>query len=281
MENMLNRRQCLIGSAGFVSALLLSGCAGGAASAQGSADRIYLTEEEIDELFSNPNSFKGKWVKLPGKALGASENSGEEIGVQAYYDIEEYDRTYIARSMTAGPIADGDYILVDGMIDGAFEGETQIGIKVTLPLIVDATITESSYMELVAPALSTIEPAVSVAQNEVVFTCDKVEYAEAETRVYLTVNNPTPFAVSFGSYSICLIQNGKQVNLSNSAVGQYEDPEHYPELSYEVQAGVASSGVVVFPPIQEGAPFQIRIPDIASDDYSIEFIDVTLDIPAE
>lgn len=266
----------------MLSTFAFSACGGASSSdvAQDNAEPEYIEESDFDALFTNPDKFKGKWVKLPGKALGASERDGDETTLQAYYDIVTYDRTYVVRSTTSESFSDGDYIFVDGMVSGTFEGENMVGGKLSLPLITNATITRSSYMETVVPATSTIEPAVSVTQNDVVFTCDKIEYADAETRVYLTIDNPTPESIGYGAYSICIISNGRQIDMDSGNQGVYEDPEHYPTLSSDLRSGASTSGVVVFPAMEAGKAFEIRIPNVYSEDYTVEFDDVVLEIPA-
>ena len=272
----LDRRQFLLGAIGLASSAVLSGC-----DSQDPAERVYIDEAEIDAMFAKPDGYKGKWVKLPGKVLGASSKDGDTTALQAYYDIVTLDRTYIVRSDTTSEAFAGDeFIFVDGKIDGTFTGENSFGTEVTVPLITNAEITKSSYIDTVAPATTVIEPAVSVTQNDVVFSCDKVEYAASETRVYLTVNNATPEGLQFGAYGICLLAGGQQVSQDNSSMGRYSDPGSYPELGYDLVAGASTSGVAVFPKMDAGQAFQIIIPDIMSDDYTVTFEDVTLDIPA-
>ena len=280
MSITLDRRQFLLGTMGVVSSVALAGCGGGS-SAQDSAQREYIGEDEIDAMFTNPDNYKGKWVKLPGKTLNASSKDGDTTTIQAYYDITTYDRTYVVHSdTTTDSFASGEYILVDGMIDGTFTGKNMMGSTLTLPLISNAEISKSSYIEVVAPATSSIEPAVSVTQNDVVFSCDKVEYSDVETRVYLTINNPTPESVNFGVYNICLLVNGRQVDQDSSNMAKYEDPDDYPDLSYSLIAGASTTGVLLFPKMDASEAFQIVIPNIYCDDYTVTFEDVTLDIPA-
>ena len=272
----LDRRQFLLGAISLASSAVLAGC-----GSQDPAERVYIDEAEIDAMFAKPGDYKGKWVKLPGKVLGASSKEGDTTSLQAYYDIMTLDRTYVVRSDTTSEAFSSDeFIFVDGKIDGTFTGENSFGAKITMPLITNAEIKKSSYIETVAPATSVVEPAVSVTQNDVVFSCDKVEYADSETRVYLTVNNATPEGVQFGDYGICLLVGSQQVSQDSSSMGSLSDPDSYPKLSNDLVAGASTSGVVVFPKMDAGQAFQIIIPDIMSDDYTVTFEDVTLDIPA-
>ncbi len=280
MSITISRRQLFAGAACTVTALALVGCGGeGAQPNAAPEERVYLDEADIDAMFTNPDDYTGKWVKLPGKTLGSSEKDGDLTALQAYYDIQTYDRTYIIHSSTTESFADGEYILVDGMISGSFDGENALGGSLTLPLITNAEITKSNYIDVAVPTIASIEPAVTASQNDVTVTCDKVEFAEAETRVYLTISNDRSDSVSCGVYEIRIIADGQQIEQDSSSSSTYEG--NYPELSYDISAGAKTNGILVFPAIEPGTAFKLVVPDIYCDDYDTQFTDVELEIPAE
>lgn len=280
MSITISRRQLFAGTAYTLAALTLAGCGGGEAETDAApAEKVYLEKAEIDAMFTSPDDYKGKWVKLRGKTLGSSEREGDLTALQAYYDIQTYDRTYIVHSSTTESFPDGEYILVDGMIDGSFDGENAFGGSVTAPLITNAEITKSNYVDVVVPTIASIEPGVTASQNDVTFTCEKVEFAEAETRIYLTISNDRSDTVSYSLYSIRIIADGQQIEQDDSSSSAYEG--NYPELSYDLSAGAKTSGILVFPAIEPGTAFKLVIPDIYADDYETQFTDVELEIPAE
>lgn len=153
------------------------------------------------------------------------------------------------------------------------------GGDVNAPLITNAEITKSNYMDVVVPTIASIEPGVSTSQNDVTFTCDKVEFAEAETRVYLTVANDRSDTVSYGVYEIRIIKDGQQIEQDSTSSSSYDG--NYPELSYDLSAGATTSGILVFPAIEPGTAFKLVIPNLWCDDYEVEFSDAELEIPAE
>lgn len=283
MSVSLDRRQFLFGSVGATAAAVLVGCGGGEGASSpegsvGSEKREYISEDEIDALFTNPDDYKGKWVKLPGMTLGSSERDGDVTAFQAYYDITTYDRTYVVHCDSDESFSDGEYLWVEGKVDGTFSGENYLGGTIEVPLIVDATVTKSTYVDVVAPAIATSEPAVSATEKDVTFTCDKVEYAEIETRIQMTVSNDTKSGVSYGLYDIRLIVDGQQVEQDQDSSSAYDGG--YPELSYDLTSDATTTGILVFPPMDPAKSFQLVVPDIYSDDFETEFSDVTLDIPA-
>ena len=241
---------------------------------------VYLEESEIDSLFTNPDEYAGKYVKLSGQLLDAPETDGEITAIQAWHDIENYSQNFIIQTDAADGIENQDYVWVDGKIDGTFSGENAFGGSVECPLIVDATVTKGSYMEIVVPTIAEITPAASQDQNGIVVTVDKVEYAENETRVYVTINNGTDYNFSCGTYSAKLLIDGKQIDQDNMSQTLYNSPE-LSELSYEVMAGTSSSGTLIFPAIEQGVAFQFILPDAYSENYDLMFTNYMIDVPVQ
>lgn len=257
----------------------LTGC-GGEEKTKEPEEIVYLEESEIKGLFTNPDEYKGKYVKLSGQLLDAPEKDGDTVALQAWYDVVNYDQSFIVYTDSAEGIESQDYVWIDGKIDGAFSGENVFGAEIECPLIVDAKVTKGSYLEIVTPTIAEISPAVSQDQNGIVVTVDKVEYAKDETRLYVTINNGTDYNYSCGVYSAKLIVNDKQIDINDASQTLYNSPE-LTELSYEVMAGTSSSGTIIFPAIEQNTPFQFVLPDSYSDNYDLTFTNYKIDVPAE
>lgn len=241
-------------------------------------EKVYLQDSEITQLFTDPNAFKGKYVKLVGKVSGEVEKAGDTTCFQAYYDFENYNYTYLVYTAQGEAFKDGDYIIVDGRIDGDFDGETVIGTELHCPMIKDATVTKADYLTVAVPTLKEIKPNVSQEQKGFKITLDKVEYAEKETRMYFSATNSTAQTISFGRYDMKLLMEGKQIEVDDSSDTIYN--ANLTELPYEVSPGATAEGVVIFPAIKQDANFQVLIPDVFSDDYEVDYEDMKLDVVA-
>ncbi|MGI6756100.1 MAG: hypothetical protein ACOX4F_08845 [Atopobiaceae bacterium] len=275
----LNRRQFLGGIAGafgIVSTMTLAGCGSSSGNTQ---EKVYLEDTEIDAMFASPDDYRGKWVKLPGVTITSSARDGNTTFVQAVYDVTHYDKNFIVNSDTTETFGSNEYIVVDGRLDGTFMGTNSFGGTVSAPLVTAATITKSSYIEVVAPAIVTLEPNASAEENGLSFTCDKVEYADIETRVYLMVNNSREDTVNYGEYDIRIMCDGKQIAQDNDSQSPYLG--NYPSLTHDVLPGASSEGILVFPPIDRGKDFQVVIPNIYCDDYQVQFDDITLEVASQ
>lgn len=238
---------------------------------------VYLEETEISNLFSNPDEYKGKYVKLSGRIFNGPDTDENYVAYQAWHDIQNSDKDFIfgMENPTEELVMD-DYVIIDGKITGTFEGENAFGGTITCPVIDAISIKKQSYMEAVVPTVSEIVPENAVAeQNGITLKVDKIEFAEKETRIYLTETNASSDKFSMYTFDIKIVQNGQQIEQDASSNSTYEGD--YAELSYDILPNASSSGVLVFPAMDSSAGFQIYA-EGSSDNYEIEFQPFTIDI---
>lgn len=264
----------------MMSMLMILGLVACGGGTKEEAKKEYVTEDEMDAFFTNPDDFKGKYVKIPGKILDEVEKDGDITALQAYYDTESYENTYIVHSTTCEEKLKGDdYIMVDGKVTGTFKGENLFGGEITCPLIEEATIEKSSYLDIVVPTIKEVTPEISKEQKGVTITIQKIQYAEKETRVYLEVKNDTKENISYSVYDIKAIQEGKQISGSDNSDTLYN--LGMDTIDYEVSAHASVEGMVILKPIDPDKDYQLIVPDIYSDDYETEYKDMKFDIKAE
>ena len=173
-----------------------------------------------------------------------------------------------------------DYIEVDGKIDGSITGENYFGTELTFPLIKADTISAKSYIDAVVPTISEITPENAIVeQHDVSLKIDKIEFAETETRIYMTETNNSSDNFDFYTYDMKIIQNGTQFEQNWDSSTQYE--ADLPELSDSILPGASSTGVVIFPALDSSTSFQLYA-DGSSDNWDLEFETFTFDIqPAQ
>lgn len=236
----------------------------------------YIEENELQDLFTSPDKYEGKYAKLSGQILVDPEKDGDEIALQVWNDPQNAERNFIVYYKGELNVKTNDYIEVDGRIGGAFKGENVLGGEMTVPIIEADTVETKSYIDAIVPTVKELAPNVSSEQHGLSVTVDKVEFADAETRLYLTIKNDGKENASYGVYNVRIIQDGKQIEQDQSSISSYEGG--YPELSYDVTPGASTSGILVFPPIDQTKDFQVIVPDAYSDNYELEFKDFSLDI---
>ena len=264
-------------------AISATACGGSGDTSSGGTSQNEAEPEYVDNIkavASDPDAYAGKYIKFSGKA-SVTDETDETYGLQVYVDPDYNDSVLVEvpKDLVSDSISTDDYLSIDAKIEGAFEGQTVMGVDSTWARLTAIAVEKTTYMEAFAPTVKELSPNVSVDQNGFVVTVDKVEYADSETRVYLNVTNNSGYNTSYGVYSIRLIQDGQQIEQDQSSSSAYMGD--YPQLSYDVSAGASTSGVLVFPAIDQTKNFQVIVPDTFSDNYDLEFSDYTLDVTVQ
>ena len=190
--------------------------------------------------------------------------------VQAWHDPDSSFYNFIVYTKDDSlTFKESDYIIADGEILGELKGENLFGGKVTDPIIQADTVEIQSYMDAVVPTIAeyTLND-LSSSQNGITLKMDKVEYAEEETRIYLTISNESEDKFNLYTYSIKLIQGGQQIEQDSSSMSAYES--EYPELPSDILPGATSSGILVFPSMDYSKGFQLYA-EGSSDNWEVEF----------
>ena len=105
-----------------------------------------------------------------------------------------------------------------------------------------------SFVAIAASIAATAAPRITAS-------VDKIEYSDLETRVYMTVKNDSSDNVSLDVYGIKLIMDGQQIAQDDNSVSSFNG--NYAELNYDIAAGASSSGILVFPAIEQKKDFQV------------------------
>ncbi len=236
--------------------LLLSGC-----GSSTPADTSPMSEDEITQMYSDPDSFKGRTLELYGRVFNEPEYDDDGVYFQMWGDPENGERnTIVACKDTSLKLQDDDYVHISGSVSGKHEGENALGSKITAPAIVADSVEVVTYQEACAPTLYTAT-VQTAAQTQCGYTVsvDSVELAEKETRVAVTVTNNGAAAFSIYDSSAKIVQNGKQFER------EYNSYADYPELQSDLMVGASTTGIITFP-VLEKADFDITLTG-SSDDW--------------
>lgn len=229
-----------------------------------------LTEEEFQEMYSNPDEFIGDQVDFYAKIFVTPERDADGTYIQAYVDNDMDKNIIIGIEDPNLDVSMDDIIHIIGTVKGSFEGENAFGGTVTAPSILASSIEVTDYATAFAPAIKTIEVSQEKAQHDVVITVEKIEIAETETRVYARVKNNSEYTYNFYTWS------------SKATIGstQYEVQDNweagYPEISSTILSGVESSGIITFPKF-EGDSVTLHLDGI-SDNFELDFDAFVFDI---
>ena len=233
----------------------------------------YVPEDEIENVFSNPSDYYGKYIKLAGEIFTNPELGENEISFQMFCDVENSeDNAYVTyESENAKEVNNYEYVIVDGKIKGSVSGKNMVGGVVTALEIEAVSIEESNYIDVVVPTIKELEVNQTIDQLGYVVTVDKIEFAEKETRVYVTVQNNGSDSFSVYSWSTKIVQDGKQFEPEFNFYYDYE------EVQSDLIVGTSTSGVINFAPLDTTKPIQIHI-DGSSNDWDEEIETYIFDI---
>ncbi len=216
-------------------------------STSSSKDTSPLSDSEIKELYTNPDKFEGRTVTLSGQVFSEPEYDESGVYFQMFIDVENAEgNTIVAYPDPDFELESDDYVKLTGAVAGTFEGTNAFGGTVTAPQIIATELEKSSYAEVVAPALKTVElDDATGTQYGYTVSVTKIEFAENETRVYVTVNNNGSDTFSLYSFDAKVIQDGKQ----------YEEESNYdadyPEVQSDLLPGATTEGIITFPAMEQ------------------------------
>lgn len=211
----------------------------------------YLTDEEISYLYSDPDKYKGKHVNLSGEVFVEPEKDSDGVYVQMYQDPTNNDKNTIIKCDPDIDVKSGDYIIVDGTIKGRLKGKNLMGVSLEAPFIIASSVKISSYQEVVVPTKKSIDINQKKKQYGYEIVLEKVEFAESETRLYVTINNNG--SSKFTAWNPKIIQGKKQYEEQ----ANYE--AEYPEIQSDLHPKVSTSGIISFPAIDSKSGFQFNI----------------------
>jgi hypothetical protein len=205
-----------------------------------------LTDIEVMKMYTNPEDYVGRVVDLTGRVFSEPEYDSDGVYFQMFADLENSEKnTIIAFNDSNFLLGSDDYVRISGEVVDVFEGTNAFGGTIIAPAIVAYELEVISYMDAVSPTVKEVIPTNSTeTQYGYSVSVDKVEFADNETRVYLTVENAGSSKFNLYSFYAKIIQDGKQ----------YEEETNYsadyPEVQTDLMVGVTTNGIFTFPKIE-------------------------------
>lgn len=243
----MKRTLCFLLAA--IMALALVGC-GGEEGASVDGDASYtednlLTSEETANMFNNVEDYVGRSVNLYGEIFNEVPSDDSGTFFQMFCDPEKAEKDVMVFVDGGYTVETDNIVLVKGVVTDSYTGDNAFGGEVTCPLISAKSVEDATYADAFAPALKTVKPGVKLEIERAVFTIDKVEFAEAETRISLSVKNSGSSAVDISTYGASIIQSGEQYECQDNYDADYKI------LPDSIKAGATTSGYLVFPAIKQ------------------------------
>jgi hypothetical protein len=271
---------CLISSLIFIS-MLTTGCANQKEVSNNQEvtqtkdePKPVLTKQEFQQLYSDIEKFKGKSVDFYARIFVTPDKDDKGTYIQAYANNDNNKNTFIAIKDSNIDFKNGDIIHVIGVVDKKIEGKNTLGSLITMPIIVASIIEKSDYTTAFSTSIKTFNINEEQNQNGYVVKIKKVELAEKETRVYLSViNSMIKDSITLYTSDVKLVQGSTQL------VSEYNHEANYPEMNHEFLPGITDDGILSYKPIDlNGETLKIII-NGSCNNYDIKIKPFIFEIP--
>jgi hypothetical protein len=266
-------RPVAVAAATFVAAsLLLTACGSSDASTQPaeatpsettqSEAAPALTQEEVARWTAGGADFVGREATVTGKVFNI-DHDGDNHVYQINADPENYDGNTLVYFEGADPgINKNDYIRATGIVQKDMSYENAFGATMSAPLLAATQVEKSTYQDIVSPTIASIDPQLACVANGYTVTMNRVEFAENETRVYVSLVNNGAGRLRIYDHNAVIIQDGKQYNTQTNYQADY------PSINNEVAVGASLDGVICFPAIEQHS-FQLQLRG-SSDNWEVD-----------
>lgn len=242
-------------------------------SVSGNKSSEYIPEDKIDDIYVSTKAYKGMNIKITGKVFNVNKDS-DGIEFQIHRDVDNQEQnTIIYFQNTKKTIKEGDFVAIDGYVYDTYSYTNLYGGTISAPYIVAYNVKIKSYKDVVRPTIKEVSLNKSINKHGVNVTVEKVEFAEKETRVYVTIENNSGYEFNLYEHSSKIVQNGSQYEYESNYKADYK------EIQSEVLSGVSTSGVLTFPAMSQ-SDFRLIL-SCRSDNYSWKLRDFTFDIAVE
>ena len=219
-----------------------------------------LSADEISQMYTTPDNFKGRQVTVTGKVYGDPEKDSDGVFFQMFGDPSNSGKNSVIGCKPDVTVKKDEFVKVTGTIEGTFTGKNAFGGDVTAPKIRASSVDESSYIDAVSPTIKSVDVNSKQSQKGYDVTVQKVEFAASETRVYVDIANNGKGKFSLYSFNAKAVQNSQQYGEQSN----YE--ADYPELQTDLLPGTTTSGIIVLP-ILEQSNFQLVL-EASSDNFN-------------
>ncbi|QED50087.1 DUF4352 domain-containing protein [Cytobacillus dafuensis] len=223
-----------------------------------------LTHDEFIKMLSDPKKHKGSKVEFYAKVFVEPEKDEDGTYLQAYADNNSDRNIIIGIGDPNLDVATEDVIFVSGTVEDLFEGENLMGGTVTAPVIKADKIEMTDYATAFAPAIKTVDVNKEINQHDYILKLNKVEIADSETRLYITITNNSKDNISFYSFNSKMVVGNQQFEPEDN----YE--ANYPEIQSDILSGVTSEGIIRFPAIPESGELRILL-EGSSENWDLDF----------
>lgn len=225
-----------------------------------------------DIVASDPEKFIGQVIQWGGRVFVEPEIDNEGVYLQIF--SSDNDKSFITAYLDKSfAIEIDDYVVVTGIVVGEFDGTNAFGASLSSPLIKAGLIEKTTRAQALSPAKHIVNVGSTKSQNGFVVTLDRIEFADKETRFYLSLKNQSNDKVTFyTAFGAKAVQGSTQYEASY----EYNNDE---ELVSELLPQITDSGCIIFDAMDyDLKQVKLYLDKPYSDDWGKDWDEVVFDI---
>jgi len=217
-----------------------------------------------DNVAPNPSSFNGKVVNWKGR-VGKVEAGNGYTAWNMYTKEESSEGMVICVYYGSLDVKEKDYLDVYGVLTRKIKKNINLAQYTDKPIVVAGIVEKIDRNKAVAPTKKTWTIEKSQSKYNFIVTLEKIEFADNETRVYLKLENKSPYKVNLYRDEIKMVQGNSQIK---SKFVPLEDEKE--SLPNDILSNTEESGILYFNQSDYTKPLTITIKaNSYSEDYSV------------
>ena len=206
-----------------------------------------ITNSEFEIVFSNPDNYKGKWVKLTGEITQIIKRSHDNVYTfnlsSEYFDITS-ELWVISNPNIV--LRENNCYTVEGKNVGGSEAINRLtGYTSIIPTVELEKYEETDCLDVKYPALTTLKINDSQILGNVKLTLHEIHIAEEHTRAFVEIENLGINDITFYDSDALIIQSKSQYPADSF---MWLDAE-YETIESEIPGNIIEKGFVFFDPI--------------------------------
>jgi hypothetical protein len=199
-------------------------------------------------MLDEPDKYKSRAVDFYGKLYVLPEKSKKSSYFALLLNPRESTKSIaveIENSKLNIEFAAQDIIHVKGIVVGKNKKRNNAGVVLEAPYILAENVEKTKDLTVFYPASKVINFNQKQTNNTYSITIGKIELAEKETRVYITVTNELAEEIFFSEDCIYLSYAGKKEYID------YSMENLYPTVHGSLPAKATKEGILLFPAIDK------------------------------
>jgi len=205
-----------------------------------------LANRDIANILLSPRGYRDRAVRFFGRVAADPEYDSEGTHIQVYVVYGAKNTNIVVDYPATLEITQGDFIALRGRVGEPFTGVTDSGERLSTFRVDAAKVRGASAEQALAPPDVVRAGKTSRVWRDVEVSVERVEFAAAETRFYMKVDNRSAEAIVNQIFNCQASQGARLLGLQPNRIANYK------ELAVDLPGGSSDRGVLVFPALKPG-----------------------------